>query len=108
MEENVTSFEVRVKLLTGQDILRSKMNVDVTFIGRELSNSLLVPTVAIFTQDGKQGVMIPGAANKPEFKPVKVGLYLGDKTQIIEGLAANDRVFIDLPEENSRNRQDRD
>ena len=97
VEENVTSFEVRIKLLTGQDVLRSKMNVDVTFIGKELSDSLVVPTVAIFTQDGEQGVMIPGENNKPEFQPVRVGLYLGDKTQILEGIEPDQRVFIDLP-----------
>ncbi len=102
IEENVTSFEVRVKLLTGQDILRSKMNVDVTFIGEELSDSLVVPTVAIFTQDGEQGVMIPGKNNRPEFQPVKVGLFLGDKTQILEGIEPNQRVFIDLPETRGR------
>jgi len=98
VEENVTSFEVRVKLLTGQDTLRSKMNVDVTFIGEQLTDSLVVPTVAIFTQDGEQGVMIPDANNKPEFTPVKVGLYLGNKTQIVEGVEADQKVFIDLPE----------
>ena len=97
VEENVTSFEVRIKLLTGQDVLRSKMNVDVTFIGKELSDSLVVPTVAIFTQDGEQGVMIPGENNKPEFQSVRVGLYLGDKTQILEGIEPDQRVFIDLP-----------
>ena len=98
IEENVTSFEVRVKLLTGQDVLRSKMNADVTFIGEELSNSLVVPTVAIFTENGEQGVMIPGENNKPQFTPVKVGLYLGDKTQIISGIEPEQKVFIDLPE----------
>ena len=98
VEENVTSFEVRVKLLTGQDVLRSKMNVDVTFIGEELRDSLVVPTVAIFTENGEQGVMIPGENNKPQFTPVKVGLYLEDKTQIIEGIEPNQKVFIDLPE----------
>jgi HlyD family secretion protein len=98
IEENVTSFEVRVKLLTGQDVLRSKMNVDVTFIGKELSDSLVVPTVAIFTENGEQGVMIPDQNEQPVFKPVKVGLYLGEKTQIIEGVKANEPVFIDLPE----------
>jgi HlyD family secretion protein len=98
VEENVTSFEVRVKLLTGQDVLRSKMNVDVTFIGKELSDSLVVPTVAIFTEDGEQGVMIPDENNQPVFKPVKVGTYLGAQTQILEGVKANQRVFIDLPE----------
>lgn len=106
IEEDVTSFEVRVKLLTGQDILRSKMNVDVTFMGQELSDSLVVPTVAIFTKDGEQGVMIPGEKDKPTFKPVKVGLYLGDKTQIIEGVEENQRVFIDLPEEKRRWKKD--
>ncbi|MEM9508038.1 MAG: efflux RND transporter periplasmic adaptor subunit [Cyanobacteria bacterium P01_E01_bin.35] len=98
IEENVTSFEVRVKLLTGQDLLRSKMNVDVTFIGQELSDSLVVPTVAIFTEDGEQGVMIPGENGQPQFQPVKVGLYLGEQTQILEGVSANQQVFIDLPE----------
>ncbi|MGB5633906.1 MAG: efflux RND transporter periplasmic adaptor subunit [Waterburya sp.] len=98
IEENVTSFEVRVKLLTGQDVLRSKMNVDVTFIGKELTDSLVVPTVAIFTEDGEQGVMIPDENNKPQFQPVKIGLYLGDQIQILEGVEANQQVFIDLPE----------
>lgn len=106
VEENVTSFEVRIKLLSGEDILRSKMNVDVTFIGEKLENSLVVPTVAIFTQDGEQGVMIPGENNQPEFRPVKIGLYLGDKTQVLSGVKPNQRVFIDLPEEEIRSRSD--
>lgn len=106
IEENVTSFEVRVKLLTGQDVLRSKMNVDVTFIGKELSDSLVVPTVAIFTEDGEQGVMIPDENNKPQFQPVTVGLYLGDQTQIVEGVEANQQVFIDLPEKKRGQKDD--
>ncbi len=105
VEENVTSFEVRVKLLTGQDVLRSKMNVDVTFIGKKLSDSLVVPTVAIFTEDGKQGVMIPDQNDRPVFKPVKVGIYLGEQTQILEGVKANQQVFIDLPESKKRDQE---
>ncbi|MGL6340645.1 MAG: efflux RND transporter periplasmic adaptor subunit [Waterburya sp.] len=106
IEENVTSFEVRVNLLTGQNILRSKMNVDVTFLGKKLNDSLVVPTVAIFTENGEQGVMIPGEDNQPQFQPVKVGLYLGDKTQILNGIKPNQRVFIELPETRRRGDQD--
>ena len=106
VEENVTSFEVRVKLLTGQDILRSKMNVDVTFISEKMVDSLVVPTVAIFTKDGQQGVMIPDENNKPEFVPVKVGLYLGNKTQILEGVEPDRLVFVDLPESRGRRKED--
>ena len=105
IEENVTSFEVRIKLLTGQDVLRSKMNVDVTFVGKQLSDTLVVPTVAIFTEDGEQGVMILDENNKPKFQPVKVGLYLGEQTQILSGVEADQRVFIDLPEDRKRRKR---
>ncbi|MEM8722887.1 MAG: efflux RND transporter periplasmic adaptor subunit [Cyanobacteria bacterium P01_G01_bin.39] len=106
IEENVTSFEVRVKLLTGQDLLRSKMNVDVTFIGQELKDSLVVPTVAIFTEDGEQGVMIRGENDQPQFQPVQIGLYLGEQTQILGGVSANQQVFIDLPEKKGWNKEE--
>jgi len=99
VEDNVTSFEVRVKLLSGQNKLRSKMNVDATFIGEELRDSLVVPTVAIVTQNGETGVMVLNAKEQPEFKPVKIGLTLGEQTQVLSGIKPEERVFIDLPEE---------
>jgi len=57
-----------------------------------------VPTVAIVTREGKSGVLVPDAENKPSFKPVSIGLVLDDKTQILSGLEAGEKVFIDLPE----------
>ena len=98
IEDNVTSFEVRITLLTGQEKLRSKMNVDVTFLGQEIQDTLVVPTVAIVTQEGEIGVMVLNQQNQPEFKPVKIGLTLQDKTQILEGVTSEDKVFIDLPQ----------
>lgn len=100
IEDNVTSFEVRIKLLSGEDKLRSKMNVDVTFIGEELSDRLVVPTVAIVTQQGETGVMVLNDNNQPEFTPVKIGITVDNKTQILEGIDSDERVFIDLPEKN--------
>ena len=99
IEDNVTSFEVRIRLVTGRDLLRSKMNVDVIFLGKTLADTLVVPTVAIVTQDGETGVMIPGDRNKPKFRAVKIGLSIEDKTQIVSGIDAGEKVFIDLPEE---------
>ena len=98
VEQNVTSFEVTIRLLTGQDKLRSKMNVDVTFLGEKLDQTLTIPTVAIVTRAGKTGVMIPNEDNQPEFKPVRIGLVLEEKTQILDGISPGERVFIDLPE----------
>jgi HlyD family secretion protein len=50
VDQNVTSFQVRVLLDTGLEQLRSGMNADLTFLGQELPNALVVPTVAIVTE----------------------------------------------------------
>jgi HlyD family secretion protein len=102
-EKEVTSFQVRVTLLTGQQELRSGMNVDLTFLGEQLSNALVVPTVAIVTQDGGEtGVRVPDLDNEPKFKPVKIGPTIQNQTQILEGLKQGERVFIELPEDSQQ------
>ncbi len=102
VEQNVTSFEVKIDILTGQNQLLSKMNVEVKFIGQQLDNVLVVPTVAIVTEKGKTGVMIPDENNKPKFKPITIGLSVDDKTQILTGVSSGEKVFIDLPPEEKR------
>jgi HlyD family secretion protein len=97
VKQNVTSFQVRVELVSGQDKLLSGMNVDMTFLGDRLANALTVPTVAIVTKDGETGVLVPGATEQVEFRAVKLGTSVADQTQILEGLQPGDRVFIDLP-----------
>lgn len=99
VENNVTSFEVTIALLTGQRELRSKMNVDVIFKGDSLPNALTVPTVAIVTMQGETGVMVPDEEDEPIFQAVTIGLVLDEKTQILSGLERGKRVFIDLPED---------
>jgi HlyD family secretion protein len=97
VENNVTSFEVKVKLITGQVELRSGMNVDAVFVGKKIENALTIPTVAITTNQGEIGVMVLGDRNQTQFKPVRVGFSQDGQTQIIQGLALGDRVFIDFP-----------
>ncbi|QLE54422.1 efflux RND transporter periplasmic adaptor subunit [Nostoc sp. TCL26-01] len=99
VEQGVTSFQVRVALQTGTDKLRSGLNVDLTFLGDRINNALVLPTVAILTEKGKTGVLIPDAKNKPQFREVTIGSQIQDQTQVLSGLKAGDRVFIDLPED---------
>ena len=99
VEQNVTSFEVRVAITTGLDVLRSGMNADVTFLGDTIDAAVVVPTVAVVTQKGQTGVMLVNEKEKPKFQEVTLGLTLENQTQILEGLSAGDRVFIDIPEE---------
>ena len=97
VEQNVTSFEVKIDILTGKEKLLSKMNVEVNFIGQKLNHALVVPTVAIVTEKGKTGIMIPDKNNKPKFKPVTIGISVDDQTQILSGVSSGEKVFIDLP-----------
>jgi HlyD family secretion protein len=97
VEQNVTLFRVRISLINGQDELRSQMNVNVEFIGDTVSGALVVPTVAIVTQQGNTGVLVPDAQNRVRFRRVTLGPAVGNQTQILSGVAAGDRVFVDLP-----------
>ena len=97
VEQNVTSFEVRVTLNTGKDVLRSGMNVNAVFTGNRTNNALTIPTVAVSSKKGQTGVYVTDEKNEPKFKPIKVGGTVKDKIQVIDGLKAGDRVFIDIP-----------
>lgn len=99
LKENVTSFQVKVALDTGKDQLLSGMNVNLTFLGTNLKDALVVPTVAIVTEKGKTGVLVPDQNNKPLFRPVTIGSSIQDQTQIVQGLNPGDRVFINLPKD---------
>lgn len=95
--QNVTLFQVRIELLSGQEQLRSNMNVTVAFIGDALTDALVVPTVAIVTQEGQSGVLVPGERDRIRFRPVTLGSQAGNQIQILEGVEEGDRVFVDLP-----------
>ncbi|MEO1446119.1 MAG: efflux RND transporter periplasmic adaptor subunit [Cyanobacteria bacterium J06635_11] len=102
IENNVTTFQVVVELLTGADRLRSGMTVDAVFRGEALAEALMVPTVAIATQDGQLGVQVPNSEGHAEFQPVTVGISQAGSTQIVQGLEAGDRIFLELPPEARR------
>lgn len=95
--QNVTLFQVRIELLSGQETLLSNMNVTVAFIGETQDDALVVPTVAVVTQEGRTGVLIPGEDDRIQFQPVSLGSQVGQEVQILEGVEAGDRVFVDLP-----------
>lgn len=56
-----------------------------------------MPTVAIVTEKGNEGVLVPDAKNKPLFRPVTIGAQIKDQTQILEGVKQGDRIFLNPP-----------
>lgn len=102
VDQNVTSFQVRVELITGLEELRSGMNVDLTFLGKQVAGALMVPTVAIVTENGQTGVLLPGENNKSVFRPVTIGSTIEDQTQVLEGLKEGEQIYIDLPKDRKK------
>lgn len=97
-EQGVTLFQVRVAINTGRDKLRSGLNVNLTFLGDDV-NALWVPTVAIVTEKGQTGVLVPDKNNKAIFREVTIGSQVGNETQILEGLQMGDRIFTSPPQD---------
>ena len=73
------------------------MNVDLVFVGDRLPQAVVVPTVAVVTDRGRTGVLVPNATQKPEFRAVVLGPTLGNQVQVLQGIKPGDRVFTDLP-----------
>jgi HlyD family secretion protein len=94
---NVTSFDVVLRLVGDTPQLRIGMTADVGFQTGQVKADTLVPTVAIVTEAGRPGVLLVGKNNQPTFQPVELGISSGKNTQILSGLKSDTRVFIDLP-----------
>ncbi|WP_315859456.1 efflux RND transporter periplasmic adaptor subunit [Cyanobium sp. ATX 6A2] len=101
---NVTSFDVYLEFPERPPELRIGMTADVGFQTGGVQAQTLVPTVAIVTEDGRPGVLLVDADRQPRFQPVELGISSGRDTQILSGLEAGTRVFIDLPPWSRRQR----
>ncbi|BAZ90087.1 RND family efflux transporter MFP subunit [Raphidiopsis curvata NIES-932] len=99
IEQGVTSFQVRIFIVNGGDKLRSGLNVDVTFLGDRLEDAITIPTVAILTEDGKTGVLVPDSDNKPEFREITIGAQIKNETQVLTGIQTGDLIFINPPKD---------
>jgi HlyD family secretion protein len=110
VEQNVTNFEVKLSLIDPKNLLRSGMNVNVEFNVGTFSNALVIPTVAIVRQEEGTGVLVTGQGDRPSenseskspkrksnFRPIKTGLTVNDKTVVLSGLEAGEKVLLSFP-----------
>ncbi|HYX15215.1 MAG TPA: efflux RND transporter periplasmic adaptor subunit [Nostoc sp.] len=97
VEQNVTSFEVRVSLSDPQRVLRSGMNAEVDFQAGQVENALVVPTASVVRQENATGVFVAGKNNRPVFTPIKTGVSANNFTEVKSGLTGNERVLLSFP-----------
>jgi HlyD family secretion protein len=97
VQQNVTSFEVKVAVADSQKLLHQGMNVAIDFQAGELNQVLIVPTAAIVQQKAVQGVFVAKKGGDPVFMPIVVGATVNDKTEVKSGLTGNERVLLSFP-----------
>jgi HlyD family secretion protein len=97
VQQNVTSFEVKVAVADSQRLLHQGMNVTIDCQAGELKQVLIVPTASIVQQKSVQGVFIAKTGSDPVFMPIVVGTTVNDKTEVKSGLTGNERVLLSFP-----------
>ena len=102
MTSNVTSFEVKVNFTDPETLLRPNMNVNAKFDAGKLNNALVIPTVAILRQKRGTGVRII-TEKGTKFVPIKTGLTVNSKTEVLSGLQGNEKVLLSAPPGSRRN-----
>jgi HlyD family secretion protein len=98
VQQNVTSFEVKVALLgDAQTLLRSKMNVEAEFQVGQVKNAMAVPSAAIVRQEGGSGVYVMQPKQRPEFVTIETGATVQNKTIVKSGLKGDERILLSFP-----------
>ena len=97
VQQNVTSFEVKVAVADPQKLLSQGMNVTIDFKAGELNQVLVVPTASIVQQKAVQGVFVAKKGGDPVFVPIVVGTTENDITEVKSGLTGKERVLLSFP-----------
>ena len=97
VQQNVTSFEVKVAVADSKKLLHQGMNVAIDFQAGELNQVLIVPTASIVQQNAVQGVFVAKTGSDSVFTPIVVGTTINDKTEVKSGLTGNEQVLLSFP-----------
>jgi HlyD family secretion protein len=96
-KDNVISFEVKVSIDNSSGELLANMTTNAEIILEEHKQTLVVPEAAIIydtKRNASVDVYVPGAKNKRERRPVKIGVSNGTKTQVLSGLGEGQKVLL--------------
>jgi HlyD family secretion protein len=100
LQGGVMVYDVPVSLTGAEKLpLLVGMTANVQVQVGQVSNALLVPTMALQSSNGTYEVLVADPANPaaaPQSVPVETGLSDGTYTQIVRGLNAGDQVVVEM------------
>ncbi len=89
------TLTVKARVPNGADLLRPGMYGRVMLILAEKTDTLVVPEAAVMQRGEQNFVMAQNGEGRAEMRPVKVGLRLAGRMEILEGLQAGDAVVVE-------------
>jgi len=93
LDPNSTTVEVWFEAKDPKHELKPGTSVQVSLTAQTVSDALVVPVSSLITAaDGTTTVMVAGSDGRAHQKPVKLGIRNGDDVQIVDGVAASDKV----------------
>jgi len=91
VEEKTRTIKVRVEVANRGEELKPDMFADV-FLESDLGPGLVVPTSAVINAGDRQIVFVDREGARLEPREVQLGAKVGDRFQVLSGLAEGDRV----------------
>lgn len=93
LDPNSTTVEVWLEAKNPKHALKPGTSVQISLTAQTIKDALVIPSSAVIsTPDGNSAVMLAGADGRAHQKIVKVGIRNGNDVQIIDGVAASDKV----------------
>jgi RND family efflux transporter MFP subunit len=91
LDPSTRTAPIEVEIANAQYRLKPGMYARVGIITESHPNALVVPTNALVDVNGTRGVYL-SVNNAAAFHPVKIGIEGNERTEILDGVAAGDRV----------------
>ncbi|MBM3459696.1 MAG: efflux RND transporter periplasmic adaptor subunit, partial [Armatimonadetes bacterium] len=91
------TYPVEIRELTSVVGLRLGMTADVNVEGRTIRDALLIPAVALQTEQDRTQVWVLGSDSRVQSRPVRIKSRDSKTVQVIEGLRAGERVVLNPP-----------
>jgi membrane fusion protein (multidrug efflux system) len=91
LDPSTRTAPIEVEISNPQYRLKPGMYARVGIVTESHPNALVVPTNAVVDVNGTRGVYL-SVNNAAAFHPVKIGIEGNERTEILDGVAAGDRV----------------
>lgn len=93
LDPNSTTVEVWFEAKNPKHELKPGTSVALALTAQTIKDALVVPSSSILTApDGSTTLMLAGSDGRAHQQAVKLGIRNGDDVQVLEGVAANDKV----------------